>query len=51
MPGLLTEKYLASGELEIVLGDIVGRSYDMNIVWPTNRYTTPRLQSCGEPSI
>ncbi|HFZ7334581.1 TPA: LysR family transcriptional regulator [Salmonella enterica subsp. salamae serovar 21:z10:z6] len=45
MPGLLTEKYLASGELEIVLGDIVGRSYDMNIVWPTNRYTTPRLKS------
>ncbi|ELL0228721.1 hypothetical protein RWF52_002252 [Salmonella enterica] len=45
MPGLLTEKYLASGELEIVLGDIVGRSYDMNIVWPTNRYTTPRFDS------
>ncbi|EAB9860616.1 LysR family transcriptional regulator [Salmonella enterica] len=45
MPRLLTEKYLASGELEIVLGDIVGRSYDMNIVWPTNRYTTPRLKS------
>ncbi|MHB6411093.1 LysR substrate-binding domain-containing protein [Klebsiella pneumoniae] len=45
MPGLLTEKYIESGELEIVLGNIVGQIYEINLVWPTNKYAPPRLKA------
>ena len=44
MPGLLTEKYIASGKLEVVLEKIVGQNYEMNLVWPTNKYAPPRLK-------
>lgn len=45
MPGLLTEKYIESGELKIVLKNIVGQNYEMNLVWPTNKYAPPRLKA------
>jgi len=45
MPGLLTEKYIESGELKIVLGNIVGQNYEINLVWPTNKYAPPRLKA------
>lgn len=45
MPGLLTEKYIASGELDVVLEKIVQQNYEMNLVWPTNKYTPSRLKA------
>lgn len=45
MPGLLTEKYIASGALEIVLENIVEQNYEMNLVWPTNKYAPTRLKT------
>ncbi|MBA3178447.1 LysR family transcriptional regulator [Salmonella enterica] len=45
MPGLLTDHYVSSGELQIVLGDIIGQNYEMNLVWPTNKYATPKLKA------
>ncbi|CAD6102154.1 LysR family transcriptional regulator [Escherichia coli] len=45
MPGLLTDKYIASGELEIVLENVVEQNYEMNLVWPTNKYAPPRLKT------
>ncbi len=45
MPGLLTEKYIKSGELKIVMGNIVGQIYDINLVWPANKYAPPRLKA------
>ncbi|MCT9846864.1 LysR family transcriptional regulator [Leclercia adecarboxylata ATCC 23216 = NBRC 102595] len=45
MPGLLTEKYIASGELDVVLENIVEQNYEMNLVWPTNKYAPSRLKA------
>lgn len=45
MPGLLTEKYISSGELQIVLNNIIGQNYELNVVWPTNKYAPPRLKA------
>jgi len=45
MPGLLTEKYIASGELDVVLENIVEQNYEMNLVWPTNKYAPSRLKT------
>lgn len=45
MPGLLTEKYIASRELEIVLENIVEQHYEMNLVWPTNKHASTRLKT------
>ena len=45
MPSLLTEEYIASGKLAVVLENIVGQSYEINLVWPTNKYTPPRLKT------
>ncbi|WP_312186782.1 LysR family transcriptional regulator [Leclercia sp.] len=45
MPGLLTEKYIASGELDVVLVNIVEQNYEMNLVWPTNKYAPSRLKA------
>lgn len=45
LPGLLTAKYIQSGELNLVLENIIGQSYAMNLVWPTNKYAPSRLKT------
>jgi len=45
MPGMLTKEYLASGKLEVVLENIVAQNYEMNLVWPKNKYTPLRLKA------
>lgn len=44
MPSLLADPYIQSGELVVVLGGVISQIYGLNLLWPTNKHTTPRLR-------
>jgi len=44
MPDLLSGPYIASGELLVVLGDVVQKDYELHLLWPTNKHAMPRLR-------
>lgn len=44
MPSLLTDRYIDSGELVIVLGQAVQKVYGLHLLWPTNKHAVPRLR-------
>ena len=48
LPRFLTEHYVRSGELRMILQDKIFRTYDISIVWPTNKHSVRRLRAFVE---
>ena len=43
MPSLLSDPYIDSGQLVVILADSIGTHYGLHLLWPTNKHATPRL--------
>lgn len=44
LPGMLTEKYIDSGQLKKILEKEVAAEYELSIIWPANKLMTPRVR-------